>query len=129
MRLDIRIKPGCSRKTGNRGVDDFSGEQELLVYIHTDKDLFSRVFQGEVAIPPTHTPLPQKRPQGAVTSDPQIPSTQARPKRAHRGTHVTLPSHSDSNGKYNSKEDDVDADEDQADTDSSDATTTNSSRV
>ncbi|OWZ02407.1 hypothetical protein PHMEG_00026042 [Phytophthora megakarya] len=44
--LDIRtydyVKPGCKRSRGTRGVDYFNGEDELLVYVRSDKDLCSR---------------------------------------------------------------------------------------
>ncbi|OWY97733.1 hypothetical protein PHMEG_00031667, partial [Phytophthora megakarya] len=36
------VKPGCKRRRGTRGVDYFNGEDELLVYVRSDKDLCAR---------------------------------------------------------------------------------------
>ncbi|KAE9339958.1 hypothetical protein PR003_g10746 [Phytophthora rubi] len=75
------IKPGCSRKTGEHGMDYFSSEQGLLDYIRSDKDLCGRVFpEEEPGLPAQDSSRTKRMREGAA----QPVSTSPRPKRTRK---------------------------------------------
>ncbi|KAG2902923.1 hypothetical protein PC114_g12489 [Phytophthora cactorum] len=41
--MDLYVKPGCRVKGSKQGVDFFNGEDELIVCVRSDKNLFARL--------------------------------------------------------------------------------------
>ncbi|KAE9067066.1 hypothetical protein PF010_g27612 [Phytophthora fragariae] len=77
------LKPGCKLRRGKRGVDYFNGEDELLAYIRTEKELraqlgISNVMQVKIPVKPiatkrktpaTKPPKPKKRTKKQIAEE------------------------------------------------------------
>ncbi|KAE9068571.1 hypothetical protein PF007_g27637 [Phytophthora fragariae] len=75
------LKPGCKLRRGKRGVDYFNGEDELLAYIRTEKELRAQLgISNQVKIPvkpiatkrktpATKPPKPKKRTKKQIAEE------------------------------------------------------------
>ncbi|KAE9315206.1 hypothetical protein PR003_g19047 [Phytophthora rubi] len=85
------LKPGCKLRRGKRGVDYFNGEDELLAYIRTEKELCARLGISNVMSTVVHErplvdqPAVSPRPTGQQVKIP------AKPIATKRKTPVTKP--------------------------------------